>query len=558
MGNISIIWLIILSGVFVMNMDKYKLLLFKKIKDQLAIWFEKEPNKPATKDELFLFLHSIKGTAGTIELGGLFTLVTNLMNEIERNDTKLQWEKQELRDFLYELMDLSYQYEHFETVDVSKPITREEGTPLIQVIDDDISMLILLKDTLEEMGWIVVAHTDAEVGKELFYELQPDCLIIDVNLPGTNGFQLLEDLYHHLEKMFIPTIMISIENDRETRIKAIESGADDFIEKPLDLEEFVMRVKRQLNRKKLFDQSVMIDELTQVYNRRFLNDSLQRSLVDIERSSTYFTVAVLDLDYFKKVNDTFGHIVGDKVLLTFAQFLKEHIRGTDSVFRYGGEEFVILFPRTNDTDVKSVLTRLLEKFFNTPFTENGKTFYVSFSAGVFMVLDEKMDSKTVIKTADQALYLAKENGRARVESANQLNLGAAKKTLHVSLIDDDVIIRTMITKILQSMDFEFVDLDICSFENGVKFFDSGRHEISGQHFLVLDGVMPVMDGTEVLQRVKSGRKRKQFHVLMLTGRKNEQDIARSLKLGADDYVTKPFSIQDLQARIYSFIQRITK
>jgi len=541
-----------------MNMDKYKLLLFKKIKDQLSIWFEKEPDKYATKDELFLFLHSIKGTAGTIELGGLFTLVTNLMNEIERNETKLEWEKQELRDFLYELMDLSYQYEHFETIDVSKPIIRDEGTPLIQVIDDDISMLILLKDTLEEEGWIVVAHTDAEVGKELFYELQPDCLIIDVHLPGKNGIQLLEDLNHHLEKMFIPTVMISIENDRETRIRAIESGADDFIEKPLDLEEFVLRVKRQIKRKKLFDQSVMIDELTQVYNRRFLNDSLMRSLVDIERSSTYFTVAVVDLDYFKKVNDTYGHIVGDKVLQTFAQFLKEHIRVTDSVFRYGGEEFVVLFPRTTDTDVKNILTRLLEKFFNTPFTENGQTFYISFSAGVFMVLDEKMDSKTMIQTADQALYLAKENGRARVESANQLNLGAAKKTLHVSLIDDDVIIRTMITKILQSMEFEFVDLDICSFENGVKFFESGRHEISGLHFLVLDGVMPVMDGTEVLQRVKSGRKRKQFHVLMLTGRKNEQDIARSLKLGADDYVTKPFSIQDLQARIYSFIQRITK
>lgn len=539
-------------------MDKYKLLLFKKIKDQLSLWFEKEPQKPATKEEVFLFLHSIKGTAGTIELGGLYTLVTNLMNDIERNDSKLVWEKHELRDFLYELKDLSYQYEHFETIDISQQIMRDEGIPLIQVIDDDISMLILLKDTLEEMGWIVVAHTDAVVGKELFYELQPDCLIIDVNLPGKNGFQFLEDLQHHLDKLFIPTIMISIENNRETRLKAIESGADDFIEKPLDIEEFVLRVKRQLNRKKLFDQSVMIDELTKVYNRRFLNDSLDRSLKDIERSSTYFTVAVLDLDYFKKVNDTYGHFAGDQVLQTFAQFLKEHLRGTDSVFRYGGEEFVILFPKTNDTDAKSVLTRLLEKFFNMPFTFNGNTFYVSFSAGVFMVLDEKVDSKTVIKIADQALYFAKDNGRARVESANQLSLGAAKKTLHVSIIDDDVIIRTMLTKILQNMEFEFVDLDIIAYEDGMKFFDSGRHEMSGQHFLILDGVMPVMDGTEVLQKVKSGRKRKQFHVLMLTGRKNEQDIARSLRLGADDYVTKPFSIQDLQARIYSFIQRITK
>jgi two-component system, cell cycle response regulator len=541
-----------------MNMNKYKLLLFNKIKDQLSLWFEKEPQKPATKEEVFLFLHSIKGTAGTIELGGLFTLVTNLMDEIERNDSKLEWEKHELRDFLYELMDLSYQYEHFETIDISQPIKRDEGIPLIQVIDDDISMLILLKDTLEEMGWIVVAHTDALVGKELFYELQPDCLIIDVNLPGKNGYQFLQELEHHLSKLFIPTVMISIENKRETRIKAIESGADDFIEKPLDLEEFVLRVKRQLNRKKLFDQSVMIDELTKVYNRRFLNDSLDRALKDIERSSTYFTIAVLDLDYFKKVNDTYGHIAGDEVLQTFARFLKEHLRGTDSVFRFGGEEFVILFPKTNDTDAKSVLSRLLEKFFNLPFMVHGNTFHVSFSAGVFMVLDEKMDSKTVMKIADQALYVAKENGRARVESANQLNLGAAKKTLHVSIIDDDVIIRTMLSKILQNMEFEFVELDICAYEDGMKFFDSGRHEVSGQHFLVLDGVMPVMDGTEVLQKVKGSRKRKQFHVLMLTGRKNEQDIARSLRLGADDYVTKPFSIQDLQARIYSFIQRITK
>ena len=390
-----------------MNMNKYKLLLFNKIKDQLSTWFEKEPQKPASREELFLFLHSIKGTAGTIELGGLFTLVTNLMNDIERNDSKLKWEKQELRDFRYELMDLSYQYEHFETVDVSHPIKRAEGIPLIQVIDDDISMLILLKDTLEEMGWIVVAHTDANVGKELFYELQPDCLIIDVNLPGKNGYEFLQDLQHHLSKLFIPTVMISIENNRETRIKAIQSGADDFIEKPLDIEEFVLRVKRQLDRKKLFDQSVMIDELTKVYNRRFLNDSLDRALKDIERSSTYFTIAVLDLDYFKKVNDTFGHNAGDKVLQTFAQFLKEHLRGTDSVFRYGGEEFVILFPKTNDTDAKMVLTRLLEKFFNLPFMVEGQTFYVSFSAGVLMVLDEKMDSQTVLKIADQALYLAK-------------------------------------------------------------------------------------------------------------------------------------------------------
>ena len=128
--------------------------------------------------------------------------------------------------------------------------------PLIQIIDDDLSMLILLKDVLEEKGWMVITSVDPEKAVEQYFDMQPDCLIIDIQLPEKNGFELLQDIQEHNEKYFIPKLMISIQNDKKTRIKAYQTGADDFIPKPVEIDEFVVKIERHLQRKKLFDQSV--------------------------------------------------------------------------------------------------------------------------------------------------------------------------------------------------------------------------------------------------------------------------------------------------------------
>ena len=144
------------------------------------------------------------------------------------------------------------------------------SAPLIQIIDDDVSMLILLKDVLEEKGWMVMTHTNPEKAVKQYFEMKPDCLILDIQLPHKDGFQVLQEIQEHNEKYFIPTIMISVKNNKQIRIEAYQKGADDFFEKPIDIEEFVAKVDRHLQRKKIFDQSVLIDELTQVYNRKFL------------------------------------------------------------------------------------------------------------------------------------------------------------------------------------------------------------------------------------------------------------------------------------------------
>lgn len=537
-----------------MAIEKYQDLLFEKIKLQISQWFDINTHAIVENEEVYRFLHSIKGTAGTIQLDGLFHMASKLLEQLEGKGLE-QWNKANLREFLFELVSLSYQYEHFKEADFKKVEPSDTKIPLVQIIDDDVSMLILLKEALEEKGWMVMTTTDAEKAVSLYYDLQPDCLVIDAELSEKNGFQILETIQQHNHKQFIPKVIISSENDRQTRIRAYEMGADDFIEKPIDMEEFIVRINQQLQRKSIFDQSVLIDELTQVYNRRFLFDLLERQLKELERTGTAFSIAILDLDHFKAINDSYGHLIGDKVLETFATYLKENIRSTDIVFRYGGEEFVILLPRTNDEDAKEVINRILAQFSKIEFEDQGKTFTVSFSAGVYMASNPEEASKEILKIADQALYEAKEKGRSRVESANKSEQ-PAPQTLNVSVIDDDAIIRTLLMRVLQNIDTGKVILNIQSFENGQKFFESGRLGQAGKHFLILDGVMPVMDGIEVLDKVKSADQSGKVQILMLTGRKSEYDIARALKLGADDYVTKPFSITELQARIQRLIQRM--
>ena len=131
-----------------------------------------------------------------------------------------------------------------------------------------------------------------------------------------------------------------------------------------------------------------------------------------------------------------------------------------------------------------------------------------------------------------------------------------KSTLNISVIDDDIIIRSLLAQILESITIDNFELNIKVFENGPSFLNSEHAKEDVNHFLILDGIMPDMDGLEVLQKVKQGKNAHRYKVLMLTGRKSKDEIERALKLGADDYVTKPFNVTELQARIERILNMI--
>lgn len=530
-----------------MDLQKYKSHLFQTIKANLSKWLILGENEKVPNSEIYRFLHSIKGTSGTLQIEKLLKISENLLEKIDE-DSDSMWDIIELKRFLSPLITFTYEYENFNELAVLDEPVHQSNAPLIQIIDDDPSMLIMLKEALEENNWMVMAYTDPEQAVKQYFEMKPDCLILDIQLPHKNGFEVLQEIQEYNEKYFIPTIMISIEDSKQMRIKAYQKGADDFIQKPIDIEEFVVKVNRHLQRKKMFEQSVLIDELTQIYNRKFLVESLPRFFHDFKRTKDPFSVCIVDIDYFKKINDTYGHLMGDKVLQDFAQYLKQNIRSLDIIYRYGGEEFVIVFPKTTNEEAKNRLTELMNGFSKIVFTHQEINFTVTFSAGVYMVKDETVTIDEALKMADSSLYEAKSNGRAQVE-CSILDNENQKGYLNISVVDDNFIIRTLLANALESLSIKRLKLNIKVFENGPSFLNSKHANENVNHLLILDGVMPKMDGIEVLQKVKQWKKAKQYKVIMLTGRSNKNDVKRALMLGADDYIIKPFNISDLQARI---------
>lgn len=443
------------------------------------------------------------------------------------------------------------------TVEISnyfnKQFVRSKHTPLIQIIDDDSTGIIHLKLILEEQGWMVLTDTDPQTALLHYFELRPDCVILEENLPKKHGYHIIKDLQKHNNKIFMPTIIIGTDSSREARIHAYQNGADDYFSKPIDHEEIIVRIRRHLELKNIFEQAVLIDEMTQVYNRKFLQIDLAKGIDDCNRTEQSLSVVVLDLDDFTSINTNYGHLIGDAVLADFAGFLKNNVRCSDTVYRINGDRFALQLPRTNSDKSLEVLNRLLQQYKGQQHHYDGKEFSITFSAGVVEIHSNELNPESVVGLAEQALETAKREGKAKVVKLDDLT-SLNKKRLNISIINHDPIIRTMLMKMFNAISLEKVDVNIEVFDNGDQFFDTNRMNEKGKHFIIFEAVMPVMSGIEILNKIKKTKPRTSHRIFMLAGKKDEREIARALKLGADDYMTKPYSVTELTARIERLLQ----
>lgn len=535
-------------------MNKYLQKLVKNVRGQLEIWLNKQTE--ISHDDLYRFLHSIAGTASTIGFTKGGETARELMDQLDEKDTKV-WGNEELQLFLMPLISTFY-YEEFQTIeDVEKVEKGYNEKKLILLIDDDTTLLMYLKDELEKEDWVVMAIADSERAIASYYDLDPDCVIIDIHMKKHNGFDVLQILKEKMKQRFIPTIMISIDDTKKTRMLSYQLGADDFIRKPLEMDEFIVRIKRQLERKQSIDELILIDELTRVYNRKYLKQSYERLFSNLERRNECFSMVMIDLDNFKKVNDTYGHITGDKVLTRLADELRNGLRMSDIIIRYGGEEILILLPETDRENTRNIIGRILKSFSEVIFTYEDKQFSCTFSAGVHEVTIGEPGLQENIEKVDGALYKAKNNGKNQICLAVGNQVEAARKKLHIGIIDDDPIIRTMLVDLISKGSYKGkYEIDIQSFKDGMEFFDAKWHLNNEPYLIILDGIMPRMDGLEVLQKIRKLPNKERFTIMMLTSRNSEQDILRALQYGADDYITKPFKLLELEFRLNHLIKRM--
>ena len=292
---------------------------------------------------------------------------------------------------------------------------KENCKERILIVDDEETNIDILMEILGE-DYDIYAATDTQTALEILKEEKIDLLLLDVLMPDINGFELCKLIKGDEDLKDIPVIFITALTDEESIEKAFEVGGNDYITKPFKPKEVIARVKTQLKLKKYQEklkELAIKDPLTGLYNRRYFSEVAEIFQRNKKRYGKKLSVILMDIDNFKKINDTYGHKVGDEVLKALARILKESVRKSDVPVRFGGEEFLLLLPETHLKQATETAERIREKVENTLVSSLEGNIKFTVSIGVAEVSQNEEIEKAVIR-ADNALYEAKRSGKNRV------------------------------------------------------------------------------------------------------------------------------------------------
>ncbi len=255
-----------------------------------------------------------------------------------------------------------------------------------------------------------------------------DLVIVNLGLKNYDGLRFCSQI-RSVERLRHLPLLIIVEPDEQARLmRGLEMGVNDYLVRPIDRNELYARVATQIRRKRYTDylretvqtslEQAVIDQLTGLHNRRYMESHLASLTSQITARGKNLSLLMLDIDYFKRINDTYGHDAGDDVLREFAARTKKAVRGIDLVCRLGGEEFVVVMPEAEISVAYTVAERIREKVAQVPFPIRGGAEHVqaTISIGVSMLRPNGDTAEQLIKRADEALYAAKRNGRNRVVS----------------------------------------------------------------------------------------------------------------------------------------------
>ncbi|MCL1885060.1 MAG: diguanylate cyclase [Defluviitaleaceae bacterium] len=302
-----------------------------------------------------------------------------------------------------------------------------EEKNIILIIDDDPLMLGALTSILSP-HYHVKAARDGETGLLHANKYDVDLILLDVVMRNMSGYEVLKQLKEGEKTMNIPVIFITGNEGKGEEAKALTSGAVDYIRKPVIPEIVTLRVgvhMQLINNMRIIQRFSLTDGLTGVNNRRCFDQQFESEWNRAARNSSPISMLMLDIDHFKKFNDTHGHLNGDHALKTFASILTSTIqRGSDYVFRWGGEEFAIILPETPQDGAICVAEKVRQNVAATPIVMGKDSVRITISVGVASIIPEPATfpwaAADFCEGLDKALYRAKSRGRNRVEVATTL------------------------------------------------------------------------------------------------------------------------------------------
>jgi diguanylate cyclase (GGDEF)-like protein len=284
----------------------------------------------------------------------------------------------------------------------------------ILIVDDDPEQVSFYAMVLQNAGMITSVALDSRNVIGILIESKPDLILMDLYMPECSGLELAALIRQQEAFIGIPVVFFSVEQDMKTQLEAVQHGADDFLVKPILPEHLTASLAVRVERNRRLRYFMERDSLTGLYNHSQLQKRLADDLNRSRRIGSRTCYAMIDIDHFKLVNDQYGHLTGDRVIKALSQLLLERLRKTDTVGRYGGEEFGVILFNTDLNSGETLMNEIRESFSRIHHKEAKNDFVVTFSCGI---TEARSDEALVVikEQADKALYSAKRNGRNRVE-----------------------------------------------------------------------------------------------------------------------------------------------
>ena len=311
------------------------------------------------------------------------------------------------------------------TLDSLEPAGRNSSTQIL-IAEDDAMFRKILQSWLESWGHqVIVAEDGTKAWNILQQENPPELLILDWVMPGIDGLELCRRIRQQQKTSYQYILLVTGKDDKQDVVRGLDAGADDYLTKPFDRNE--LRAHLRVGRRILTLQRDLInarddlqfqathDVLTGIWNRGGVLDLLHRELERAARARTSTSVLMLDLDHFKKINDTYGHLTGDVVLREVAKRIIQSVRSYDLVGRYGGEEFLVVLAACGKTEIEQSANRIRLAVASAPILAGSSEIPVTVSIGATVIACSNAASeKDALLAADKALYEAKNGGRNRV------------------------------------------------------------------------------------------------------------------------------------------------
>lgn len=293
---------------------------------------------------------------------------------------------------------------------------QQHGEPYrVLIIDDDRELASRFSLILRGANMLVeMLHEPAEIFDRM-RSFNPEVVLLDVSMPGCTGPELAQIIRLNDDWLRVPIVYLSAETDITRQMNALIKAGDDFVTKPISDNALVAAVFSRAQRARLLSNALSRDSLTGLLKHADIKEQAAIELERAQRSGKPASVAMLDIDFFKKVNDSYGHAAGDNVIRALANLLRQRLRRIDSLGRYGGEEFLVVLPDCPAEQARRILDEIRQRFAELHFIAGGQQFSVTLSAGIACTDDAPTSADDLLDKADRALYGAKHGGRNRVQ-----------------------------------------------------------------------------------------------------------------------------------------------